>query len=183
MSRLARIGYVVDRFFSGVRYWCHKRLTPAGLGILCALIAAALMGPDTENNVAYQAFTLLICMLVVAAAFSWWFRASFSARRLLPRFGTAGCPLAYTVMIKNRTGKNQAGLTLMEELADSRPSFHDWRAAQLAEQRELRSFRFSARPRANPFRLAALKDALMPAAMPQEEVPVQLEVTPLRRGV
>ena len=95
------------------------------------------MGPDTDNNVADQAFALLLCLMAVATAFSWTFRASFSALRHLPRFGTAGSPLAYTVVVRNLTAKNQAGLMLIEDLADPRPTFRDWRAAQLAEHKHL----------------------------------------------
>jgi tellurite resistance protein TehA-like permease len=78
---------------SSVRYWGRRRFTAAGLGILGAATVAALVGTDTENNVAYQAFTLLACLLLVAFVFSWFFRAHFAATRLLPRFGTVGAPL------------------------------------------------------------------------------------------
>ena len=36
-----------------------------------ALIATAIMGPDIENNVTYQAFTLLLFLVLVALAFYW----------------------------------------------------------------------------------------------------------------
>jgi len=175
--------YRVYRIFSGGRHWFQQRFTTAGLGVLCALIASGMMGPDSEHNVAYQAFTLLLCLLLVATAFSWWFRASFSASRLLPRFGTVGCPLVYTVLVKNLSAKNQDGLTLIEQLTDPRPAFQDWRASQLALQKEFRSFRFSTRRPTNLFRLAAVKEAPVPMATPQDEVQVRLELTPLRRGV
>ncbi len=182
VNLFARAVYRVYRLFSGGRYWLQQRFTTPGLGVLCALIASGMLGPDSEHNVAYQAFTLLLCLLLVAAAFSWWFRAAFSATRLLPRFGTVGFPLAYTVVVKNLTAKNQRGLMLMEQLADPRPTFHDWRAAQLAQQKEFRSFRVSARRPTNIFRLATVKEAAVPMALPQEEVQVRLELTPLRRG-
>ena len=182
MNVLLRPLYRVYRLVSGARHWCQLHFTPAGLTILCALVAASILGPDTENNAAYQAFALLLCLLVVAAAFNWTFRASFSALRLLPRFGTAGCPLAYTVVVKNLTAKNQAGLTLMEELADPRPSFREWRAVQAAERKQLRSFRFSAPQQATPFRPATVTAASVPTVTPQEEVEVRLQLTPLRRG-
>src|SRR5215470_4296754 len=94
--------FLVYRFYcasSSVRYWALRRFTAAGLGILGATVVAALLGPDTENNVAYQAFTLLICLLAVAVACSWFFRGRFAASRLLPRFGTVGVPLSYSVKV------------------------------------------------------------------------------------
>src|SRR5438309_828667 len=137
MTLLLHPAYRAYRIVSGARHWCQRRLTPAGLGLLCALMVALIMGPDTENNVAYQALTLLVCLLAVAAAFSWWFRVAISARRLLPRFGTAGCPIAYVVKVTNLTSKKQAGLMLMEELEDPRPKFGEWRAGAVGGRREI----------------------------------------------
>jgi len=183
MKLISRAVYRIYRLFFGVRHWCKHRLTPSGVGVLGAMVVAAIMGPDTENNVAYQAFTLLACMLAVAAAFSLGFGGSFSARRVLPRFGTAGSPLAYGVLIKNLTSKNQAGLTLIEELADTRPSFHEWHERRTADRRAFRSFRFSYGRPSVPFRRINVKDAPIPTATPQEAVEVRLELTPLHRGV
>src|SRR3954453_17102258 len=137
MRLFSRAVYRLYRLFFSARHWCKHRFTPAGLAVLCALVVAAIMGPDTDNNVAYQAFTLLACMLGVAVAFSVGFRGSFSARRLLPRFGTAGCPLPSAVVVKNLSAKSQAGLSLIEELADTRPSFQEWRDTQRMQRREL----------------------------------------------
>ena len=121
-------------------------LYTAGLAVLGALMLAALLAPDTDNNVTYQALPLLLFLLVVAACLSWLFKTPFSATRLLPRFGTAGWPLHYRVVVRNLSTRAQNGLTLLENLADSRPSFQDWLAVQRAEQKLLRSFRFSAPP-------------------------------------
>jgi uncharacterized protein (DUF58 family) len=174
--------YRIYRAFSGTRYWCRRRFTRTGLTLLGALVIAAIMAPDTENNVSYQVFTLLFCMLGVAASFGWRFGAPFSAKRLLPRFGTAGCPMTYAVSVKNLSLKNQAGLILMEDWEDPRPSFSEWHAAQTAERKKFRSFRFSSGQGAN-FRLPAVKAGAIPTLTPQEEVEVKIEMTPLRRGI
>jgi uncharacterized protein (DUF58 family) len=140
------------------------------------------MAPDTENNVSYQLFTLLFCMLAVASVFAWRFGASFSAQRLLPKFGTAGCPMTYGVLLKNLSPKTQAGLALMEDWQDPRPSFAEWHALQAAERKQIRSFRFSSGPQRS-FRLPAIKAVAIPTVSPQEEVEVKIEMTPLRRGI
>jgi len=44
--------YSVYRLFSFLRYWGYRRFTSAGLGALIALTLAAIIGPDTDNNVA-----------------------------------------------------------------------------------------------------------------------------------
>ena len=93
----------------------------------------------------------------------------------MPRFGTAGCPLHYRVVVRNLSARIQNGLTLLENLADPRPSFEEWLAVQLAEQKLLRSFRFSARRPSNPFKLAMVKDADVPPVPPGQEVEVQVE--------
>src|SRR4051812_16774604 len=125
MSFLWRLVYHVYCASSSVRYWGRRRFTAAGLGIFGSAGVAALLGPDTENNVAYQAFTLLVCLLLVAFIFSWFFRARLSAIRLLPRFGTVGAPLNYTVRLRNISSKTQKGLALLESMADPRPAFSE----------------------------------------------------------
>jgi uncharacterized protein (DUF58 family) len=178
--------YLVYRIYcatSSVRYWGRRRFTAAGFGIIGGAVVAALLGPDTENNVAYQAFPLLVCLLLVAFVFSWSFRGRFSAVRLLPRFGTVGAPLSYHVKLKNLTPKTQKGLALLENLANPRPSFSEWLAGTIAEDKQTRSFRFSQNPRTNWYRVATLREAAVPPVPPKQEIEVRAELTPLRRGV
>ncbi len=183
MKLIFRLLYRLYRLFSGARYWAQRRFTQAGLVVLGAMVLAGIIGPDTENNVAYQGFTVLVFLLLVSICCSWVFRARFSARRLLPRFGTVGSPLTYAVAVRNLTKKNQKGLFLLEQLADPRPSFPDWLNVQLADEREFRSFRFSRRRRPNPFRLATVKEAALPPMAPRQEAETHIELTPLRRGL
>jgi uncharacterized protein (DUF58 family) len=183
VSLILRILYRFYRLFSWLRYVIQRRFTHAGLTVLVALMATALMGLDTENTVAYQAFTLLLFLLVIAISFSWFFRAPFAATRRLPRFGTVGHPLNYLVTVTNLAVKGQNGLLLLEDLADSRPSFQEWQAVQRAQDKRVRSFRFDQPRMANPFKLATLKQAAVPSLPPKQQVDVAVEVTPLRRGL
>lgn len=183
MTLLWRLVYRVYCATSSVRYWGRRRFTAAGLGILGSAIVAALLGPDTENNVAYQAFTLLVCLLLVAFVFSWFFRARFSATRLLPRFGTVGIPLNYAVKLKNLSRKTQKGLALLENLADPRPAFAEWLAGTRAEDKQLRSFRVSQQSRTNWYRVANLREVSVPPVPSKQEVEVPADLTPLRRGL
>jgi uncharacterized protein (DUF58 family) len=174
--------YLVYRIISGTRYRAGRRLTRAGWMVTIALMASMMMGTDTDNTVVYQAMPILIFMLLTAAIFSFFFRASFSATRLLPRFGTVGQPLYYRVMIQNLTGKTQSDLTYLENLLDPRPSYPEWKAAVLADNRKIRPFSMSER-RAYPRRLARLKETEVPMMPPKGEVEVRVEMEPLRRGV
>jgi uncharacterized protein (DUF58 family) len=183
MTLLFKFLYRLYRLLSGLRYWGYRRFTGAGLTVLCGLVIAGIMGPDSDNNAAYQGFSFLLLLLMAAFCSSFFFYARFSATRYLPRFGTVGVPLVYTVGLHNLTRRVQTGLAVVENLADPRPSFEDWLAYQLAYEQKARSFRFSQGKRTNPFRSASLKIAGAPPAPPGQEVRVRCELTPLRRGL
>lgn len=183
MSLLYKPIYWSYRVTSGLWYWSRRRFTLAGLTAVAAWVVAAAVGVDIENTVTYQSFALLLALLLFSLASSFFFRAKFSATRLLPRVGTAGYPLSYRVLVKNLTAKNQAGLTLLEDLSDPRPTFADWLNFQLAEGRRIRPFRVAQNRRRNPFRLATLKEAEIPPLPAKGEAEVRVEILPLRRGI
>ncbi|HXR03347.1 MAG TPA: DUF58 domain-containing protein [Verrucomicrobiae bacterium] len=183
MNPIWRVVYRFYRVFSGLGHWAQRRFTRAGWMVLASLFVTTIMGLDTENMVAYQGFSLLLVLLLLAFACSRVFRMNFSVVRSLPRFGTAGQPFTYRASVRNLSAKVQSDLMLLEDLADPRPAFPDWLAAQLALEKTVRSLRLSRQQRFNPFKLATLKDALIPPIPPQQEVEVQVEVTPFRRGV
>ena len=168
---------------SGLWFWARRRFTQAGLCVAGGFMVAGVTGLDIENTVIYQSFALLLAFLLLAFAGSFFFRANFSVTRFLPRFGTAGQPLRYRMIVKNLTAKPQVGLTLLEELADPRPDFEEWLAFQLAESRRVRPFHVTQRRRKNPFRLATVKDAELPPLPAHGEVETRLEILPLRRGL
>ncbi|HEX4265323.1 MAG TPA: DUF58 domain-containing protein [Verrucomicrobiae bacterium] len=177
-----RVLYWLYRFASGMRYRARRRLTRAGWMVFIGLIATTLMGSDTENTVVYQGLPILLFMLLSAAAFSFFFRARFSATRLLPRFGTVGQPFYYRVMIKNLTSKTQSDLVLLENMSDPRPSYREWRDSVQADNRKIRPFRNSAR-RNRTHRYASVKEAEVPTLASKGEVEVRVELEPLRRGI
>jgi uncharacterized protein (DUF58 family) len=171
------------RGFSGLWHWAGRRFTPAGLCVAGGWLAAGVVGVDIENTVTYQSFALLFALLVFSGASSLFFRARFSASRLLPRFGTAGQPLHYQVRVKNLTAKPQVGLTVLDDLADPRPAFDEWLAFKLAEGRQIRPFRVTKRRPRSPFRIATAKAAAVPPLPAHGEVSVAMELLPSRRGV
>lgn len=180
-----RAVYRFYRVMSWLIYWAQRRFTLAGWMVVAGLLCVSSFGAmDTETLSAYQAVPLLLLLLGGAIVFSWFFRLKYSADRYLPRFGTAGQAFTYRVRIRNLTPRTQAGLTLLENPADPRPSFEEWLARQLAEEKKVRSLRLS-RPqqRYNPFRVATLENAPVPPVPPNGEVDVQVTVTPLRRGL
>ena len=183
MNPIWRSIYRSYRFFSWLRYWMQRRFTRAGWFVLASLFMATIMGLDTDNLVAYQGFSLLSCLLLLAFGFSRFFRLNFSATRLLPRFGTAGKPVTYRIAVRNLTSKVQNDLTLLENLLDPRPAYHEWLAVQRADQRWIRSFRFVIGRRVDPFKPPVIKNAMLPPIPPQQQVEAVIEITPLRRGI
>jgi uncharacterized protein (DUF58 family) len=183
VSFLYKPVYWFYRTTSGQWYWLRRRFTPAGLCVAGGFVIAGAVGADIENTVVYQTFSLLLALLSLALASGFFFRAKFSATRSLPRVGTAGQPLRYRVEVKNLTPKTQTGLTLIEELADSRPAFPEWLAFQLAEGRRIRPFRVTQYRRKNPFRLANLKNVEVPSLPAHGSGEALAEVLPLRRGI
>jgi hypothetical protein len=184
MNLIWRAVYRFYRVMSWLIYWSQRRLTFAGWMVLAGFFVAAFGSLDMESLSVYQGAVLLFLLLLIAYFFCWFFRLRFSAIRALPRFATAGQPFTYGVRIKNLTRKTQLGLTLLENPADPRPSFHEWLARQIAEEKKVRSLRLS-RPqqRYNPFRIAVVSNAPVPPIPPNQEVEVQIGVTPLRRGL
>ena len=175
--------YRFYRIFSWMRHWGQRRFTRAGLAVFAGGCVAALLGVDPESSVGYQAFTLLLALLFVAALFGFRFKTQFAVERLLPRFGTAGQTFTYRVAVKNLTAKNQAGLTLVENLKDTRPKYAEWKALQLDDEKYVRPFSFSKRRRTNPFKLATATESAMPPLPAGQYTEVPVELTPLRRGL
>jgi len=183
MTLLYKPIYWSYRASSGLWHWGLRRLTLSGWAVLVGFFFAGAFGVDIENSVSYQAFALLLALLLFAGGFSFFFRANFAATRRLPGIGTVGFPLKYRVLVKNLTTKNQPGLTLLENLADPRPHFNEWLAFQLAEGRRVRPFRVSERRRKSPFRMATVKAVEIPPLPAKGEVEVPVEILPLRRGI
>lgn len=183
MNFIFRLLYRFYRIISWMRYREARRFTRAGQMLLVGATVAAMLGFDPENSVGYQGFTLLLGMLLVSALFCVGFKVPFAAERLLPRFGTVGQPFTYHVRVRNLTRKPQTGLTLLEDLADVRPDFAQWKELQLDDQKHIRPFHLNQRRRGNPFLLAKLNEAVVPSLSPRQSGEAQVELTPLRRGI
>ena len=177
-----KILYRLYRLASGTRYRGRRRLTRTGLALLGAAVVAGLMSLDVTGSLAYQAFLLLSCLLVVSFACAGFFRARFTAERLLPRFGTVGSPLSYRVTLRNENRSPQAGLVLLENLADPRPSFDEYLALREAEEKRIRAFSITRRRKRLNFELARVRDVPVPPLLPGQAAEVRFELTPLKRG-
>ena len=116
---IRRFSYYGYRLVSGLAHWFRRRFTNAGLFVIAALVFSAIAGMDTTRTVPYQIFTFLFALLLVAIACSFFSRPSFTAQRILPRFGSAGEILAYHLAIQNRFSEDRR-LGSFENLIDLR---------------------------------------------------------------
>lgn len=119
---LRRFFYRQFRIASRVQWSLGRRLTPAGRLVAGALAAALVFGPNTRLTVGYQAFALLLALLVVAGLWALVAPPRLEARRRLPRYATAGERLTYQVLLRTRGARAVAGLSILEDLEDPRPT-------------------------------------------------------------
>jgi uncharacterized protein (DUF58 family) len=173
----------MDRFFSGMRYRFLRRLSRPGMLVVGGFCLATLVGLDVQHTIAYQAFALLFVLLVVSVILTIGFRGRFSVHRELPRFGTAGVPMEYTVTVRNEGRRAQSDLTFLENLSDPRPRFPEWRDFVLNQEKMSDLLRLRRRRHRNPFPRARVREAPIDSLLPQGEARVSVQLMPLRRGV
>jgi uncharacterized protein (DUF58 family) len=181
-----RLRYVQMRAYSGVRHALRRRLTPAGRLALGALGAAAVFGLDTTQSMAFQAFSFLAALFLLAELGSLRFRARFEVRRALPRLATAGEKLSYSVFLRSLDAAPRRGLSLFEEVEDPRPTFDQYRAVrELPGETWLERVTGYGRWR----ELVALRRIVVEDETPVPDLPpgrvceIAMELTPARRGV
>jgi uncharacterized protein (DUF58 family) len=184
---LKRFAYRLFRSTAALQYRVDRRLTPAGKLALGALGAAAIMGFDTNRTLGYQAFTLLLALLVLSFAWRFGFRPRLSARRALPRFVTAGEPASYRIALGNDGARTERGLVLLEDTADPRPSFEEFVAArEPGEERRNWFDRKVGYPRwdwlVRRNQLARIDARPLPPLPPGDAGEVRVDFTPRRRG-
>ena len=184
---LRRFSYRSFRGFAGWQHRVTRRLTPAGQLVAAGLAAAVIVGPNTRLTVAYQAVAFLGALLVVALAGALRRPPRLSVRRRLPRFATVGEPLAYTTRVANPGPRAQAGLGLLEDLADPRPSLEEFvTTPDPDEARRNRFDRAVGYPRWAWLlalnRRATVDEQALPPLPPGGETEVRLTLTPRHRG-
>lgn len=173
---MLRVSYHVYRWWWLLRNRVRRRVTNAGLLIGFAAAVTAMLGVDTEQSFAYQAFAFLFSLLLIALAFLPFFRGHFEFERQLPRFASVGQRLRYKVTVRNKTSSLQKGLVLLEELLNPFLTFDEF-CLQVGRHR---SFRRAESPVLRP--RARFLEAALPSLLPGQDQEASIEVVPLRRG-
>ncbi len=184
---MKRSWYRLFRATSSLQHRFDRRFTRSGKLALGALGAAAIIGFDTNRTLGYQAFTFLLALLLLAFVWRWGFRPELRARRVLPRFVTAGEPASYRIVLANDAGRLERGLVLQEDTADPRPSFAQFvDAREPGEERRNWFDRRVGYPRWDWLvaqnQLATIAEHPLPALPPGDAGEVRIAFTPRRRG-
>ncbi|MBI4204156.1 MAG: DUF58 domain-containing protein [Betaproteobacteria bacterium] len=154
----------------------ERRFTRAGMVVGGALIAAAALGVDTQQTIAYRIFALAAALIAVAMIGAFLQRGSYAVRRALPRVVTAGERFNYRIAVSNLGKSPRDGLALLEDLADPRPGFAEFRA-------RLRFPTYRAWKRLIAERITCEVDEIpLPAIAPGATVEIAAHGEALRRG-
>ncbi|MCD6052339.1 MAG: conserved repeat protein, partial [Verrucomicrobia bacterium] len=114
------------RAYFVLRQWVVRRVGRVGVLIMSWSLVLAMFGLDTNLTVAYQAFALMLALLLVAWLTMRLGRTKFIAERVLPRFASAGSPVKYHLRFKNTGRFSLKEVELLEELADPRPTLEEF---------------------------------------------------------
>jgi uncharacterized protein (DUF58 family) len=184
---IKRFLYWSYRLFYVIKHFVIRRFTTGGQLVLFGLVASAIVGVDTNQTLAYQAFTFLLSLLIVSVVFSVRFHARFAANRILPRFGTVGEKLFYRIRIQNMSPKPQRDLVLFENVETPVPTFEEF-----LESKEPGGETRNRLDRALGYYLwlwlISRKQVKMtdgkplPMLLPNEEGEVSIEIVPSQRG-
>src|SRR6478609_5353428 len=172
---------------AGIHHLLARRCRPAGMTLgMVLVLATCLIG---QKSAADQLFSLSLGMVLIGIPWTMFRKASIEARRELPRFGTAGEPLRYTVRVVNRGKRRLSRAWLADSPPDSRPSVEDF--TLLREPGEEERNGFDRRFAYFRWQWLMLGNRLFSGGFSRddldlkygEQAKIAIELTPLRRGV
>jgi uncharacterized protein (DUF58 family) len=186
-SRLERFFHRNFRAYFRLKKRYERRFTPAGRFVLGTLIVCAVIGLDTSKALAYQAFSLLAALLLVALISRRRFAGRLSITRHLPRYATVGEPMAYRLRVSHDRPKTVRGLSLLEIHQDPRPDLAQFHGAREpgSERRNrydrmIGYYRWTWLVRRNE--VAPIDEIFIPALPPSANADVTHRLTPRFRG-
>ncbi len=174
---------------SGFRYFIGRRCRPATIAVGLVLILATCLGMAHDSTSVYQLFSLSLGMVLIGLPWAMFRRAAVEAKRELPRFGTAGEPLRYTVRVWHHGKRRLTRAWLTDSPPDPRPSLADFSLLREPGEEErngfdrrLAYFRWHWLMRGNRlFSGGYSRDDLN--LRRGQHGKIAIELTPLRRGV
>lgn len=173
---------------AGLTHRWRRMLTPAGWFVLAAFFICSALGMDTDQTMAYQAVAVFGAILIMAAAFSASPPPPVELRRDLPRYASVGTPFHYRAQLKHTRKQPLRGLSLLENTGDPRPTRQQFLQTPEPgeEKRNLFDrifvyYRWTWLMTQN--HRAQRRESELPTLPAGREAEVNLQLTPLRRGI
>ena len=189
LSRLDRMLHRLYHTGSGIGHFLANRLRPAGVALGLVFVLATCLGIGQQRSSTFQLFSLSLGMGMVGLPWAMSRRTSLEAKRELPRFGTAGEPLRYTVTVRHCGNGRLSRAWLADLPPDPRPSLADF--TTLREPGEEERNGFDRRLAYFRWQWILLGNRLFSGGFSEldleltsgQQARATLELTPLRRGV
>lgn len=166
----------------------NRRATDRGRMVQTSMIISAALGIDTNLNLVYQLFALLLCLLIVSRLALRLQPPRVDVSRDLPHFATAGQTFDYTLRVTNLGQKVETDLQVIDNLAIKAPSLEEFQ--QLAEPGEETRNAYDRTIGFHRFMWLLRRNSgvtLLATAVPDLGVKstalVSVTATPLRRGI
>ena len=127
-AMVSRIIFRYFRILRFIRYRWRERFTLPGRLVWAVIVFSAMVGVDTSRTTAFQVFCFFCVVMFLSLVASRFFFCSIKAVRVLPRLGTVGQPLHYSIQLKNHGPSKETGLGCREIMRDTRPGLEELQA-------------------------------------------------------
>lgn len=173
--------------FSRYGFWKKNKFCMAGNLLIYALVLTACLGLDTFRSMVYQLFSLLFSIFVISAILSFKRPKSLVAKRILPKYSTAGTLVSYTIRVENRSDRIKKGFEIRERFSTALPSLqafansrepHEHLRNPWDKRLKVQRWQWLIRQKQN----AVVTRMPVPAVPPRCRVDIRAELTPLNRG-
>lgn len=162
--------------------------TDRGRLLQTGTVICAALGLDTDLNLIYQLFALLLALLVISRVSLVLARPHVTVHRQLPRYATADEPFTYSIVVTNTGDNLEADLRLIDSPENRVPTLEEFRLhrepgeeTRNAYDRWIGFHRFMWLLR-NKTGIVT-RSAEAPDIAIRSRVAVPVEASPLRRGV
>lgn len=167
--------------------WTRHRLTPMGGLFLGGVVASGIFGVDTRQSLSFQVFAITSALLLLAFIQIFTFRGKFKIQRRLPEFATTGQKVNYQVTLTNRSKSIQRDVVIYDELDVTIPGFSEFTSSRDTNDKYRNWYdRLVGYPRMMGLiqhkRGGRIEPAQVDELPPDDEIDVQLELYPSRRG-
>ena len=174
---------------AGIHHFLARRCRPAGGTLAIVIVLAACLAGGHPRTPVYQLFTFSAGMGIIGLPWAMCRRAALEATRELPRFGTAGEPLRYTVRVRQKGRHRLSRAWLADTPPDPRPSVEDFMV--LREPGEEERNAYDRRLAYFRWQWLLVGNRLFTGGVSRDDMTLQsgqhariaIEMTPLRRGV